>query len=172
MLNKIITSKLIQLPVNKIKIVKEELTPGNEKEVIKLTIAWKGKYASCPHCKRKTKKRYDTSLYRQNNVRHAIAFKYDIILNLIKRRFYCKKCKKDFVEQFPFVPYKVEEGTKIRSKSHTKYFEEYILFEWHQLSVAEIARRCRVSEYRIWCIIGELDMEALKRKGIQGYAGL
>ena len=161
------TSKLIQLPANKIKLINQEVLRGKDKDRISLTIALKGRYTCCPHCRRKTKKRYDNSLYRQNNVKHVIAFKYDIVLNLIKRRFYCKKCKKDFVEQPSFLSYKVEEDKKIRSKGHTKYFEEYILFEWHQLSVAEIARRCRVSEFRIWSIIGEIDTEKLMKKGIQ-----
>ncbi len=56
---------------------------------------------------------------------------------------------------------------KNRSKSHTKHFENYILFEWHALTVAEIARRCSVSEARIWKIIADINIEDLMKKGVQ-----
>lgn len=158
-------SKLIQLPLNKIKIIKEEV--NNEGDVLTLQIKRRTKYCKCPYCKQKTKKKHNHMVHIQKKVRHICNFKYHLNLELQKRRFYCSKCKKDFHEQYEFVPFKLQKDKRVRSKSHTKTFEEYVLFEWASTTIAEIARRCDVSEYRLWKIIDELDLEKLRRRGIK-----
>ena len=171
MLPQNILTKIINLPLGKLKYVSHSDNYFNEKSILEITFRGKGKYKQCPCCGRKTKKRHDLNLYIQNDIRHQIHFSYEIRLIIQKRRFKCTKCKIPFIEPFDFISKKINKdkliGQKDRSKSHTKHFEDYILFEWHHLTVAEIARRCSVSEYRIWKIIADIDIEDLIKKGIQ-----
>jgi transposase len=166
-----ILAKIINLPLNKIKYIGYQEKRIKEKIIIEISFKGKGKYKGCPCCGHKTRKRYDQDMYEQEDIRHQTNFSYEIRLRIMKRRFYCKRCQESFIEPFEFIAKKINQnksqGQKDRSKSHTKHFEEYILFEWHHLSVAEIARRCSVSEYRIWSIIADLDMEELKKRGIE-----
>lgn len=171
MLPENILTKIINLPLAKLKYVSHTERLFNEKPVLEITLRGKGKYKQCPCCGRKTKDKHDQDLYTQKDIRHQVSFSYEIRLKVLKRRFRCAKCKTPFIEPFDFIPKKINEdkliGQKDRSKSHTKHFEDYILFEWHHLTVAEIARRCAVSEYRIWKIIADIDMEELMKKGVQ-----
>jgi transposase len=171
MLPRNIITEIVNLPLEKLKYISCKKKFFNEKVIIEISFRGKGKYKKCSCCGQKTKRREDQSWYVQKDIRHQIHFSYEIRLRLLKRRFYCTKCKSRFIEPFDFIPKKIkaakEIGERDRSKGHTKHFEEYILFEWHHLSVAEIARRCSVSEYRIWNIIADIDTEGLLQKGIQ-----
>ncbi len=172
MLTKKFSSKLLQLPLNKIKIVKEDLS--NEKEwILTLQIRRKSKYCKCPYCNKKTKYLYDNSIYIHKWVRHLINFKYQVFLDVEKRRFYCPTCNRDVHEQYEFIPYKLKdqkddkgsiELKRVRSKSHTNLFEEFVLYEWATSSVAEIARRWKVGKDKLWSIIWDLDFDKLKRR--------
>lgn len=171
MLPQTILTKIINLPLVKLKYISHAETLFREKQILDITFRGKGKYKQCPCCGQKTKKQQDRGFYIQKDIRHQIHFSYEIRLTILKRRFRCGKCKTPFMEPFDFIPKKINKdkiiGQKDRSKSHTREFENYILFEWHHLTVAEIARRCSVSEYRIWNIIADIDIEDLMQKGIQ-----
>ncbi len=96
--------EIVNLPLKKLKYIKHEERQEFATRVMEITFQGKGKYKECPHCKRKTKDRYDQELYPQGNIRHQVHFSYDIRLRLLKRRFYCHRCKKDFIELFNFIP--------------------------------------------------------------------
>jgi transposase len=163
MFQKNLTSKLLQLPLKKINILK----CYENKDKITVRINNKYKKCICPYCQKATTKLYDNSIYVHKNIKHFITFKYEIIIEAEKRRFYCKKCKKNFHEQYEFLTYKVEKN-KIRSKSYTTIFEDYMLFEWGSCtSVSEIARRCKVSEWRLWNIINNIKYEELEKKALK-----
>lgn len=166
MLSKNFSAKVLQIPLEKIKIIKEDLS--REKEgILKLQIRKKSNRICCPYCGKKSKVLYDNSVYLQKDIKHIINFKYEILLDVEKRRFWCNKCKKDFHEQYEFIPYQIEKDKRIRSKNHTKFFEEYVLFEWATTTIAEISRRTRTSDYKLWQIIKRIDMEDLNRRGIK-----
>ena len=164
MFQKDITSKLLQLPLNSFKIVSFK---ENKNKLI-TRLMHKKTECKCPYCQKKTKKLYDNTVYIHKNIKHFITFKYEIIIELEKRRFYCNKCKKNFHEQYEFMPLKKEFNSNYRSKSYTKTFEDYILFEWGSCSsIAEIARRCNTSEYRLWNIINDIDYDELEKKALE-----
>ena len=171
MLPQNILTEIVNLPLAKLKYVSHTERFFNKKAILEITFLGKGKYKQCPCCGRKTKKRHDRDLYIQKDIRHQIHFTYEIRLTILKRRFKCEKCKTPFIESFDFIPKKINEekliGQRDRSKSHTRHFENYVLFEWHHITVAEIARRCSVSEYRIWKVIADIDMKNLIKKGKQ-----
>jgi transposase len=95
MLSKNFSAKVLQIPLEKIKIIKEDLS--REKEgILKLQIRKKSNRICCPYCGKKSKVLYDNSVYLQKDIKHIINFKYEILLDVEKRRFWCNKCKKDF----------------------------------------------------------------------------
>ena len=166
MLSKNFSAKVLQLPMNRIKIVKEDLS--REKDgVLKLQIKRSSNRCCCPYCHKESKRLYDNTVHIHRDIKHLISFKYEIRLDVEKRRFWCSKCRKDFHEQYEFIPYQISEDKRVRSKSHTNIFEEYILFEWASSTVAEIARRTKSSTYKLWQIIAGIDMETLNRRGIK-----
>jgi transposase len=166
MLSKNFSAKMLQLPMNCIKIVREDLS--KEKDgILKLQIRRVSKRCTCPYCHKESKKLYDNSVHIHRDIKHLINFKYEIFLDVEKRRFWCSRCHKDFHEQYEFIPYQIKADKRIRSKSHTSIFEEYILFEWVSSTIAEIARRTKSSTYKLWQIIAGIDIERLNRRGIK-----
>ena len=166
MLTKNFITEILQIQLNKVKIIKTEKDIKN-KGIMRVQIKRKAKSCNCPYCNRKTAKRYDKFIFSYKGVKNLITFKYEVILNLEKRRFYCSKCKKNFHEQYDFVPYDIKEDKRVRSRKYTTIFEDYVLYEWVTNTAAEIARRSKVSESTVWSIIKNIDIEELKIKGIK-----
>ena len=102
------TSKLVQLPLNKLRIIKTDEI--EEKEgILNITIKRRTKHCKCPYCGNKTKKKYDNSEYVQKGVKHYTTFKWNLELNLVKRRFFCRECKKSFHPVFQHYSFPVIE---------------------------------------------------------------
>jgi len=108
--------KIVNLPLQKLKYITHEERQELDRWIMEITFQGKGKHKECPRCKRKTKERYDQTLYPQKNIRHQVHFSYDIRLTLLKRRFYCHHCKKDFIEPFEFIPNVIENNPGFKKK--------------------------------------------------------
>ncbi|TWH39738.1 ISL3 family transposase [Dulcicalothrix desertica] len=129
--------------------------------VLILSVSKKEKSAVCPHCG--TKSRH---LHQNQNhlVKDLPMGDKEVILNLNRRRFKCKKCRKTFSEQLDFV------GTK---KSFTHRYAENIVKQVISSNVSNVAENNGLSDEEVNSMIEDvaqkllpIDLSNLRRLGI------
>ena len=152
--------KLFSLPEKEVLIVKkEQLTQEN----FLITIKWKIIKHRCPKCWG-----YNTirvwKQYEEVVVNHLFISNYSILkLKILKRRFKCLDCEKNwwantFIERFSFI----KDGCE-----YTETFKDYIIKEWWQGSLKELARKFKVSTYLVYNITKSIDFEKEEDKRIE-----
>jgi len=122
-------------------------------------IQGKGKYATCPNCWQKTKKKQDLQLRTWTTpLKHIrLSDKREIQILPTRRYFRCN-CWCSFLERFDF---------EAESWLHTKAFEDYVIFaRWH-MSWLQIARNTSCSGKKIHKILWKIDPYMLNKRWIE-----
>ena len=129
--------------------------------VLILSVSKKEKSAVCPHCG--TKSRH---LHQNQNqlIKDLPIGDKEVILNLNRRRFKCKTCRKTFSERLDFV------GTK---KSFTHRYAENIVRQVISSNVSNVAENNGLSDEEVNSMIEDvaqkllpIDLSNLRRLGI------
>jgi len=129
--------------------------------VLILSVSKKEKSAVCPHCGTKSRHLHQN---QSHLVKDLPMGDKEVILNLNRRRFKCKKCRKTFSEQLDFV------GTK---KSFTHRYAENIVKQVISSSVSNVAENNGLSDEEVNSMIEDvaqkllpIDLSNLRRLGI------
>lgn len=129
--------------------------------VLILSVSKKEKSAVCPHCGTKSRHLHQN---QSHLVKDLPMGDKEVILNLNRRRFKCKKCRKTFSEQLNFV------GTK---KSFTHRYAENIVKQVISSSVSNVAENNGLSDEEVNSMIEDvarkllpIDLSNLRRLGI------
>ncbi len=152
--------EVFSLSEKEVIIVKKEQSKMNE---FMITIKWKVIKHKCPKCWSYNTIRVGNK-YEEVIVSHLFISNYTILkLKVLKRRFKCIDCEKrwwanTFIERFSFITEWCE---------YTETFKEYIIKEWWQSSLAELARKFRVSTYLVYNITKEINIEEYENKKIE-----
>ncbi|MGF1674320.1 MAG: transposase family protein [Rivularia sp. (in: cyanobacteria)] len=132
-----------------------------EGSVLILSVGKKEKSAGCPHCG--TKSRH---LHQNQNhlVKDLPMGDKEVILNLNRRRFKCKKCRKTFSEQLNFI------GTK---KSFTHRYAEHIVKQLISSNVSNVAENNGLTDEEVNSMLEDvaknllpINLNNLRRLGI------
>lgn len=109
--------KLLGLGKEKIDIIdiKTEVYKGKKVRMVYLKSIQKK--CRCSKCGEYTKTIHDT--LDPSKINYLDMAGWQCILNIRKRRFYCKKCNKRFVEEFSFIKNKCNISNKTKIKIHT-----------------------------------------------------
>jgi len=120
-------------------------------------VCWKNKYAECPNCKKRTKKKQDLHLEIWKTLLKHIRLSdgREIQIQTGKRYFKCTDCNCSFLERFDF---------EAESWLHTKAFEQYVLYARWYMSWSQIWRNTRCSWYKIHKMLQNIDEEILNKE--------
>lgn len=150
-----IMTQLLNLPEV---VVESSLKEGS---TLILSVSKKGKSAICPHCGSKSEK------LPQNQrclVKDLPMGDKEVILNLNRRRFKCKKCRKTFNEKLDFV------GAR---KGYTHRYASNIVTQVINSNVSSVARNNGLTDEEVNSMIDDIaqdlipiDVTNLKRLGI------
>ncbi|WP_375490908.1 ISL3 family transposase [uncultured Nostoc sp.] len=126
-----------------------------------LSVSKKVKSAVCPHCGINSKDLHQNQKYL---VKDLPMGDKEVILNLNRRRFKCKKCRKTFSEKFNFV------GTR---KTYTQRYAENIVRQVINSNVSSVARNNGLTDDEVNSMIEDvaknvmpIDVTNLRRLGI------
>ncbi|NJO60565.1 MAG: ISL3 family transposase, partial [Richelia sp. RM2_1_2] len=119
------------------------------------------KSAVCPHCSTKSRHLHQNQNYL---VKDLPMGDKEVILNLNRRRFKCKKCRKTFSEQLNFI------GTK---KSFTHRYAEHIVKQLISSNVSNVAENNGLTDEEVNSMLEDvaknvlpINLNNLKRLGI------
>ncbi|GAB1544588.1 ISL3 family transposase [Scytonema sp. NUACC21] len=150
-----IMTQLLNLPEV---VVESSLQEG---QTLILSIRKKGKSAICPQCDRKSEHLHQN---QKHLVKDLPIGDKEVILNVNRRRFKCKKCQKTFSEKLDFV------GKK---KSYTHRYAEHIVKQVINSNVSSVARNNGLSDEEVNSMIEDvaknvmpIDVKKLRRLGI------
>ncbi|TWH39528.1 ISL3 family transposase [Dulcicalothrix desertica] len=139
-------------------VVESSLQEGS---VLILSVSKKVKSAVCPHCGKKSEHLHQNQKYL---VKDLPMGDKEVILNLNRRRFKCKTCRKTFSEHLDFV------GTK---KGFTHRYAENIVKQVISSDVSNVAKNNGLSDEEVNSMIEEvaqkllpIDLSNLRRLGI------
>lgn len=126
-----------------------------------LSVSKKVKSAVCPHCNTKSEYLYQNQQYL---VKDLPMGDKEVILNVNRRRFKCKKCRKTFSEKFDFV------GER---KTYTHRYASNIVKEVINSNVSSVARNNGLTNEEVNSMIDDvaknimpIDVTNLRRLGI------
>ena len=150
-----ILTQLLNLPDV---VVESSLKEGS---VLILSVSKKVKSAVCPHCGTKSEHLHQNQKYL---VKDLPMGDKEVILNLNRRRFKCKRCRKTFSEHLSFV------GTK---KGFTHRYAENIVKQVISSNVSNVAENNGLSDEEVNSMIEDvaqqllpIDVSNLRRLGI------
>ena len=162
--------EIFSLPKKEVKILDKYIFKDKQ---LRLKIRWKVINHQCPQCGWYHTKRYG-KWYETVLVNHMFLSNYMTVqLEIEKRRFFCKDCKKNkwwkdqfwneikwatFSEIFSFVDYKF---------SYSNVFKSFILREWEFSSISELSRKFQVWQSKIYTVINETTIEELEVEKIE-----
>jgi transposase len=108
--------------------------------------------ATCPHCHKNTDKVHQSHRYR---VRDIPLSSWDVFLNVNRRQFRCKNCKRVFSEELSFVK---------KRRTYSKRLAEKVLREALETDVINTAKRNRMTATEIETLLKEAEADLLKEK--------
>lgn len=139
-------------------IVESSLKEG---QTLILSVSKKVKSAVCPQCGQKSEKLHQNQRYL---VKDLPIGDREVILNVNRRRFKCKKCRKTFSEQLNFV------GAR---KGFTHRYAENIVKQLVSSNVSNVARNNRLTDEEVNSMLEgvaenvmPIDVSNLRRLGI------
>jgi len=150
-----IITQLLNLP--------EVLVESNiqEGQTLFLSVSRKVKSAVCPHCSTSSEHLHQNQKYL---VKDLPMGDKEVILDLNRRRFKCKKCRKTFSERFNFV------GVR---KTYTHRYAENIVKQVINSNVSSVARNNGLTDEEVNSMIEDvaknvmlIDVTCLRRLGI------
>jgi len=140
---------------------------------LRLKIKWRVIKHKCPKCGWHNTKRY-WKWYETVLVNHMFLSNYMTVqLEIEKRRFTCMDCEKNkwwedqfwnkiewstFSETFSFIDYKC---------SYSNVFKVFILREWQYNSIAELSRKFKVWQKKVYAVINNTTIEELELEKIE-----
>lgn len=162
--------EIFSLPKKEVRIIDKYLFSDKQ---LRLKIRWKVIKHQCPKCGWHNTKRYWRG-YETVLVNHMFLSNYMTIqLEIEKRRFLCRDCKKNqwgkdqfwspiqgytFSESFSFIDYKF---------SYSNVFKTFILREWEFSSISELSRKFQVGQKKVYAVINETSIEELEVEKIE-----
>ncbi|KYC41357.1 transposase [Scytonema hofmannii PCC 7110] len=139
-------------------VVKSSLQEG---QVLFISVHKKVKSAVCPHCGTRSEHLHQNQKYL---VKDLPMGDKEVILDVNRRRFKCKKCRKTFSEKLNFV------GTK---KTYTHRYAENIVKQVINSNVSSVARNNGLTDEEVNSMIEDvaknvmpIDLTNLRRLGI------
>ena len=150
-----IMTQLLNLPEV---VVESSLQEG---QILILSVSKKAKSAWCPQCSQKSEHLHQNQKYL---VKDLPMGDFEVILNVNRRRFKCKKCRKTFNEKLNFV------GAR---KRYTYRYAESIIKQVINSNVSEVARNNGLTNEEVISMLEDvaknvmpIDVKHLKRLGI------
>ncbi|MDJ0798000.1 MAG: ISL3 family transposase [Calothrix sp. MO_167.B12] len=150
-----ILTQLLNLPEV---IVESSLQEG---QVLILAVSKKVKSAICPHCGQKSSKLHQNQRYLVKDL--PIGDK-EVILNVNRRRFKCKKCRKTFSEELDFVG---------KRKGYTHRYASKIVKQIINSNVSNVARNNGLTDESVNSMLEDvaknvipIEVKNLRRLGI------
>nr|ADO19243.1 transposase [Nostoc flagelliforme str. Sunitezuoqi] len=139
-------------------VVESSLQEGS---ILIFSVSKNGKSAICPHCGSKSEHLHQN---KRCLVKDLPMGDKEVILNLNRRRFKCKKCRKTFNEKLDFV------GTR---KGYTHRYASNIVRQVINSNVSSVARNNGLTDEEVNSMIDDIaqdlipiDVKNLKRLGI------
>ena len=150
-----IMTQLLNLPEV---VVKSSLQEG---QVLILSVGKKEKSALCPHCGQKSEQLHQN---QRCLVKDLPMGDKEVILNVNRQRFKCKKCRKTFNEKLDFL------GVR---KRYTYRYAEYIIKQVISSNVSNVARNNGLTNEEVISMVEDvaknmmpIDVKHLRRLGI------
>ena len=109
--------KLLGLGKEKVEVIDIKTEMYKDKKVRMVYLKSMQKKSKCNKCGEYTKTIHDT--LEPSKINYLDIAGWQCILNISKRRFYCKKCDNRFVEEFGFIKSKCNISNKTKIKIHT-----------------------------------------------------
>lgn len=132
-----------------------------EGQILILSVSKKAKSALCPQCGQKSEHLHQNQKYL---VKDLPMGDKEVILNVNRRRFKCKKCRKTFNEKLDFV------GSR---KRYTYRYTEYIIKQVINSNVSNVARNNGLTNEEVISMLEDvaknvmpIDVKHLRRLGI------
>ncbi|MCM0589056.2 MAG: ISL3 family transposase [Gloeotrichia echinulata IR180] len=132
-----------------------------EGQVLILSVGKKAKSASCPHCGQNSRHLHQN---QKCLVKDLPMGDFEVILNVNRRRFKCKKCRKTFNEKLDFL------GAR---KRYTYRYAEYIIKQVINSNVSNVARNNGLTNEEVISMLEDvaknvmpIDVKDLRRLGI------
>ncbi len=150
-----IMTQLLNLP----EVIVESIL--QEGQILILSVSKKVKSAACPYCGQRSEKLHQNQKYL---VKDLPMGDNEVILNVNRRRFKCKKCEKTFSEKLDFV------GTR---KGYTHRYAENIVKQIVNSNVSNVARNNGLTDEEVSSMLEDvaknmmpIDVKNLRRLGI------
>jgi transposase len=129
--------------------------------ILFLTVSKKAKSAVCPQCGKKSEHLHQNQKYL---VKDLPMGDFEVILNVNRRRFKCKKCRKTFNEELDFV------GAR---KGYTHRYAENIVKQLINSNISNVAKNNGLTDEEVNSMLEDIaknvlpiDVSNLKRLGI------
>nr|WP_233787573.1 transposase family protein [Dulcicalothrix desertica] len=122
-------------------VVESSLQEG---ETLILSVTKKTKSAVCPQCGKKSDHLHQNQNYLIKNLPMGDK---EVILNINRRRFKCKKCRKTFNEELDFV------GAR---KKHTHRYAENIVKQLIHSDVSNVAKNNGLSDEEVYSMLEDI----------------
>lgn len=124
--------KLLGLRKEEVEIVNIKTEIYKNKKVKMVYIKSTNKKCRCPYCKEYTKSIHDT--LKPSTIKYLDVAGWQCVLKVSKRRFHCKKCNKNFVEELTFT----QKGSSTSNKVKIKIHQDLLKYNLSLKYIAEI----------------------------------